>query len=385
MRSRLASTLRLSLPVLGASGAKALLQIVVAAAIVSGAAASDAAAIFQLLFLQATGIALISAAGYMQGFAVGDDETKVAELITVRLALSALVLGLVAAMHCALPSGTEMATEKALIAIGAVASGLLAPLQGYVVRKRGNLAGFGPSVLVAGLALVPAMAFARENATLALFWLTFSQVGTLVLMALRERQVLHVVTSQLRTMDGGKFLASFRLLASVGAANTAGMLVVFLLREYWSAHAAPQVAAVTFFVLRIADSVLGVSTLLMVRLDLKRYLSSIQGAAALLALLAVLAIGLSSIHAAFRFFTLPASVLLAQVIVELMRYASAAAYVLQSSDPRSLRYLAFVLGPQIIAGTLVFATGWIDTARGLQSFLFVVALTGLAIHSLQKA
>jgi hypothetical protein len=320
----------------------------------------------------------------MQGFAAGDDEERVAELISARFALSILALIVLLPMHSLLPGGNALAAHQTMIGIGAVATGLTAPLQGYVMRKRGNLAGFGPPALVAGFALVPAATLAHDNAILALFWLMFSQVGTLVVMSLREGPVLRVVASQLRSIDCAKFLVSFRLLASVSAANTAGMLSVFFFREYWSAHAAPEVAAVTFFVLRIADSVLGVSTLLMVRLDLKRFLSSVRGAAALLALLAVLAIGLSSIHAAFRFFALPASVLLAQFIVELVRYASAAAYVLQSSDPRSLRYLVFVLGSQAIAGTLVFATGWIDTALGLQSFLFLVALTSLAIHSLQE-
>ena len=384
MLNRVIPLTRLVWPVVGASGAKALLQVVIAAAILSNSTPENAIALFQLFFLQATCIALISAAGYMRGFATGESPDLIADLLASRLFLAVLVVALVVPFHSALPGGEDLIMEKVLLAIGAVATGLTAPLQGHLARTRGNLAGFGPSLLFSVLATILTVAISWQSTPWAIAYLTLSQVGTLSLMLWRAKRIVRATAARLPSIATMDFVASNLVVFFVGAANVAGMLFTFFIREYWSAIVPKEAAATIFFMLRIADSVLGTATLLMVRLDLRKHIATLRGPLGYIALLIALLIALTSIHAAYYVVAMPFSIAIAQLVVELVRYPSSAAYIVQSSNPRSLRYLTFIILPQLIGAAIVFVTGWIDSTLGLQSFLVSVSLAALAINTLQR-
>lgn len=224
---------------------------------------AQAAAIFQLLFLQGAFIAFISASGYARSVSqseAGLDARANFAAYSWFVGISSVFASMVAVAFLPpnyLGAGTSSGTWIVALLIGSGALAALgAVLQGSLVLEIGKVRIFGLASIgsALGLGIIIASAFRPSAASIA-GALAASQALLFVSLIVFVKRARAIVGGSLRFVHpGGKmFSGGIGSISSIGAVNALSLLSFFAVREHWRGIVADDVAANVFFFVRITD------------------------------------------------------------------------------------------------------------------------------------
>ncbi|MEE4348777.1 MAG: hypothetical protein V2J26_00970 [Pacificimonas sp.] len=250
--------------VIGAVGAaaigKAAVGFVFSTIIVSQLEATVAAAFFQILFLQAMFVTFVSASGFVRGVQAHEVDGNSSGHIRLFLRFSTVTaLAAFALSEFALPDtylGTDSAEQRlviALLLVGGVATGANAIIQGSIVRRYDRAQVFLVPLAASGIALILLGLFWQRASPvmLAAVWLSF-QVLTPVTLLAAFPAARELLAAAFRTKGASAVeMATIR----TGFANVFNSGAVFAFREVWRLAVPAEMAALTFFIVRIFEMI----------------------------------------------------------------------------------------------------------------------------------
>lgn len=183
------------------------LLLLISNIVYSAHAAADAAAFFQIIYLQAVAIAFISASGFFRVQAIDTDEDLAGYLAATAL----------------------MIPPSAVLAMGFLA-----------VTSRFGLHGLTPYIALCGF-----------------------QVISVVLLLVQIRPTIAATLRRLARLRSGMPWPDLHEASAVGALNVLNMLLVFGIRQLWVQKAGVDIGAAVLLTLRISDSVLQLFNMVM--------------------------------------------------------------------------------------------------------------------------
>ncbi|MGS4948171.1 hypothetical protein ACVDG3_22130 [Meridianimarinicoccus sp. RP-17] len=363
------------------------LLLLISGIVYNSHSAADAAAFFQILYLQATAIAFLSASGFFRVQSIDTDEGLTEYLAATALLIppSALLPVLVAFL---VPEYTARLPELAIAWIGAIATALAAPVSGIVLKRRGPLAAFLPACIAALLAMVVLIAAGSgELHTLAPYLaLCGFQVITVLLLLLQIRTILATTLRRLAHLGSGMPFPHLQETSAVGALNVLSMLLVFGIRQLWVQKAGADIGAAVLLTLRISDSVLQLTHMVMAghqmatRLIRSHWSLLAQVGSVCVSILLILLLGQLTITP-----TIPVIVfaVLAQIALDVSRIPWSFGFLYQMKQFHLLRYAVFTLCQPAIGFTVAIWPILQGRPEGLLIFLAISVASGAIISTLQ--
>lgn len=347
--------------------------------------AADAAAFFQIIYLQAIAIAFLSASGFFRVQAIDADE-GLAEYLTATalLILPSALLPLAVALL--LPEYAARLPELAIAWIGAIATALAAPVSGIILKRHGPLAAFLPACIAAALAMIFLVAVSSGELTPYLALCSF-QIVTVLLLLVQIRTILATTLRRLARLGSGMPWPAIHEASAVGAVNVVNMLLVFGIRQLWIQTAGADIGAAVLLTLRISDSVLQLLHMVMAghrvvtRLIRSRWSLMAQAGSVTISILLVLLLGqLAVAHA------IPVMVfaVLAQIALDASRIPWSVGFLYQMKHFRLPRYMAFTLCQPAIGLAVAILPILRGRPEGLLIFLAVSIASGAIITTLQS-
>jgi hypothetical protein len=248
------------------TAARAAFGVAFAAVMVGRFESQVAVELFQLLLLQTILVTFVSGAGYARAVSTSYAESGAARLLrgyALFALATAAFIGIMEAMVLPREVVERFATPDrwkiyALVA-GGLAAGLQAILQGAILRATGPARVFLPMVAVSAAFTLALSGFLFLDLTGGALLLTYVgyQLALLTVFMLANRAA---VAALLRSAARGRAqpLRDSAEALGFGAINTAVLLVFFLFRELWSERVDADIAAASFFAVRISETYLGI-------------------------------------------------------------------------------------------------------------------------------
>lgn len=336
---------------------RAFFLLALSAQVYISLSSDQAASFYQLVFFQAIIIAFLSASGFFRAQELSDDSSSISYLSTnMGLVLPSAILPLFLALF--IDAYRDFGIELALIWIGAAAAALTAPVTGIVLRKQGPFAAFMPVLVSAALMIVVLVSIPDWSPlTPYIVLVSFQGLSFLILNARAPWLAIGILQSWGRSGERLN-LSLLKQNGIVGTVNLANLLVIFFVRHLWEMRAAPDTVAAVFLVLRYSDT--GIQVLHQVLSGqvfafgmMKRrstpFLLFSGGC-----LVAIAFVGLRNFPGSPI-----ALALLAQVILDIVRYPASIGFLFQMQQFDMRRYIQFTLVPPLVgfacAGAFVFA------------------------------
>ncbi len=336
---------------------RAVFLLTLSAQVYVSLSSDQAASFYQLVFFQAIIIAFLSASGFFRAQELPDDNAAISYLsANMGLVIPSTILPLFLAFF--IDAYSDLGLELVLIWLGAAAAALTAPVTGVVLRRHGPFAAFMPALVAAGLMIV-VLVLLPEWSPLTPYIVLVSFQGLSFLILILRTPWLAI--GVLRSWGRSGSRLNFGLLKQngiVGAVNLVNLLMIFFVRHLWEMRTTPETVAAVFLVMRYSDTGIQVlhqvfsGHIFAVRLMERRSTPLLLFSGGCLVAFAF--VGLQNFPGSPI-----ATALLAQCILDIVRYPASLGFLFQMQRFDMRRYIRFTLVPPLVgfacAGALVFA------------------------------
>ena len=372
-------------PIALSVAARAALFLVLSWYVYAFAEAGAAADFFQDMFFQSVLITFLSASSFFAVVSKGWDTSKDTLLMLTHCFMAIITIVVVGLLYWVGDLGIPGGILLALL-VGALATGLAAPLTGVIMRRHGTWVAYGPSIVLAPLFLGFLAIPGSDTILTCVLAIVGFQVSVFVVVAYVGRDV---VLGTFRLQSAGRTSETARALWSTfvfGALNAAFVGYFYWFRELWVEVQPAEIAAAVLFVYRIFDTLLGIVIVdlgsrfnvmtLVDRQAQRLMLPVVSLGAVVLLLLSVLEVSTLS----------PLAVALAgQFTLECARLPMIIFFLYQSARRSGIGYIAYIVGTVGLSYAVLAAVPLQVQTTGFFAFLAVTNVISALITCVHAA